>query len=122
MPVPITNEAVYIYSLPHGLLASLRPRKGHTLLAVEDSRLEHNPKDVIQDGIAASAGSSGRACNVCMDATFANVDEQREHFRSDWHRYNVKTRLHGGQSVGEARFAQLVEGPSLFPSFRDRVY
>ncbi|KAI0708872.1 hypothetical protein C8T65DRAFT_779503 [Cerioporus squamosus] len=40
----------------------------------------------------------------------AHVDDQRAHFRSDWHRYNVKIRLNGGEPVAEAQFAQLVDG------------
>ncbi|KAJ7918760.1 hypothetical protein B0H13DRAFT_1991605 [Mycena leptocephala] len=30
-------------------------------------------------------------------------------FRSDWHRYNVKTRLNGGQPVSELEFSKLVD-------------
>jgi hypothetical protein len=38
------------------------------------------------------------------------VDEQRNHYRSDWHRYNVKVRLNGGNAVTETDFARLVDG------------
>jgi hypothetical protein len=113
MPVPTTSQAFYVHSLPHELLASLKPRKGHAMLAVEDAQPEDSPIPAVQDDVATtSTGPGGRACNVCLDATFANVDEQRSHFRSDWHRYNLKVRLNGGQPVDEGRFAQLVEGAS----------
>jgi len=59
---------------------------------------------------APSSGANSRACNVCIGATFIDVDEQRAHYRSDWHRYNVKTRLNGGKAVSENQFAQLVDG------------
>jgi len=44
------------------------------------------------------------------------VDEQRNHYRSDWHRYNVKVRLNGGNVVTEPDFVHLVDGPSYFYS------
>ncbi|KAG2129057.1 uncharacterized protein EDB93DRAFT_1243473 [Suillus bovinus] len=47
---------------------------------------------------------NARACNICLGAIFADVTEQRSHFRSDWHRYNVKIRPEG------PAFAQLVDG------------
>ena len=57
--------------------------------------------------------SGARACNVCLGATFLDVEEQRTHFRSDWHRYNVKVRLRGGNSISEEDFAKLVDSTSL---------
>ena len=64
-----------------------------------------------RDPTTTSASTTlGRSCNVCQGASFANVDDQRNHFRSDWHRYNVKLRLNGKEVVAETHFAQLVEG------------
>ena len=60
--------------------------------------------------IASTSTTSGRSCNVCQGASFANVDDQRNHFRSDWHRYNVKLRLNGKDPVAESEFTRLVEG------------
>ena len=57
-------------------------------------------------------------CTTCSGATFLDVNEQRSHFRSDWHRYNVKNRLHNpsAKAVTEAEFGDLVEGQSIDPS------
>jgi len=42
-------------------------------------------------------------------AGFKSVEEQRVHFRSDWHRYNVRRKLHGRPAVTEADFERSVQ-------------
>lgn len=92
----------HIFSLPLGLLDSLTPRN---LV----NRAPSRPKT--PETAANTSKSTGpRACNICQGVVFLDVDEQRAHYRSDWHRYNVKTRLNGGHSVSEVAFSQLVEG------------
>ncbi|KXN81548.1 Protein VMS1 [Leucoagaricus sp. SymC.cos] len=113
------QQVFHIYNLPRELLDTLTLR----ILLSEPppptntkSTLIFNPSEdsrQIQDGfdgaVISGAGIGARACNICLGATFSDVDEQRTHFRSDWHRYNVKTRLSGGQAVSEENFGQLVE-------------
>ncbi|KAI0272460.1 hypothetical protein BC834DRAFT_999646 [Gloeopeniophorella convolvens] len=64
-----------------------------------------------EQGVSSQAPSAhgSRACNICLGVTFLDVEEQRAHFRSDWHRYNVKIRLNGGKPVSETDFAKLVD-------------
>ncbi|KAH6916144.1 cytoplasmic protein [Coprinopsis sp. MPI-PUGE-AT-0042] len=90
----------HVFSLPSELLDNLTPR--NLFSQVEESRAP-SPEPII-------AASGQRACNVCLGVSFRDVDEQRAHFKSDWHRYNVKTRLNGSKPVSEAEFNQLVEG------------
>lgn len=93
----------HVFSLPKELLDNLVPR----------NVVNQAPSPVLQDDPPASVPTSraeARACNVCLGAAFADVDEQRAHFRSDWHRYNVKAKLNGGNSVSESQFAQLIDG------------
>jgi hypothetical protein len=94
----------HVYSLPRELLETLTPRN---LISQTPPRSPSPPR------AAAPSASGTRACNICLGATFLDVDEQRNHFRSDWHRYNVKTRLNGGHPVTESDFAQLVEGEGI---------
>jgi hypothetical protein len=57
--------------------------------------------------------------------TFITVDDQRLHFRSDWHRYNVKLRLKASYSgsdfkpVAEEAFDELAEVSSIEASDDD---
>ncbi|KAJ7173785.1 hypothetical protein C8R46DRAFT_893275 [Mycena filopes] len=91
----------HVYSLPIELLDTLTPRN---LLN------EPRPRSPSPTPIASGSATGSRACNVCNGTTFVDVEEQRTHFRSDWHRYNVKTRMNGGQSVSELEFSKLVDG------------
>ncbi|EKM81942.1 hypothetical protein AGABI1DRAFT_118975 [Agaricus bisporus var. burnettii JB137-S8] len=104
-------QAVYhLFNLPPELIDTLTLR---TLLSESPNSNSIPDEKPTQDGtdgtLVSSANTGARACNICLGVTFSDVDEQRSHFRSDWHRYNVKTRLSGGQSVSEDRFGQLVE-------------
>ncbi|KAJ7623475.1 hypothetical protein FB45DRAFT_991897 [Roridomyces roridus] len=80
---------MHVYSIPVELLATLTPRN----LVGEQPR-PRSPSPV-QQQLPSTSGA--RACNICNGASFADVEEQRAHYRSDWHRYNVKTKLNGGQ-------------------------
>jgi hypothetical protein len=42
-------------------------------------------------------------------ATFSTVHEQKQHVRSDFHRYNVELQLKSPQPVNEATFTKLIE-------------
>lgn len=91
----------HVSSLPPELLDTLTPRN----LANHASQRDPTPEPV-----AATSSSGPRACSICLGITFIYLEEQRTHFRSDWHRYNVKMRLNGGNPIAETTFAQLVDG------------
>lgn len=94
----------HFFSLPAELLDSLTPRS----LVNRAPIRSHSPE------LAATASKTGpRACAICQGIVFLDVDEQRTHFRSDWHRYNVKTKLSGAQPTSEAAFLNLLEGTLL---------
>jgi hypothetical protein len=92
----------HAFSLPPSLLTALKPRE----LVGQVSQRTSSPAPTV----APSTSSGVRTCNVCLSAGFGDVDEQRAHFRSDWHRYNVKMRLNGSGSVSEAAFNALIDG------------
>ncbi|KAI0955115.1 hypothetical protein AcW1_006794 [Taiwanofungus camphoratus] len=89
----------HVFSLPRELLDTLIPR--NVMGQAQSPPRAESP---------LLTQVSTRACNICLDTTFLDVDEQRAHFRSDWHRFNVKTRLNGGNPVTETQFSQLVDG------------
>src|ERR1700734_3944447 len=97
-----SGHSYHIFSLPKPLLETLTPRN---LISQTPPRAP-SPAPTAHPPQTHGA----RACNICFAATFADVDEQRNHYRSDWHRYNVKVRLSGGNAVTESNFAHLVDG------------
>lgn len=109
------QEHYHVFSLPSPLLESLIPRN-----IVNQSASDHHSRPISPAPAPSSTlAAASRACNICLGAEFADVDEQRAHFRSDWHRYNVKMRVGGSNAVTEAQFSQLVDGEyfSYIPSF-----
>lgn len=54
----------------------------------------------------AQAVSDKMTCNFC-DAVFLNRLEQKRHYHSDWHRYNVKMRLFGRERFSEQQFEDI---------------
>lgn len=98
------SQRFHVFSLPPDLLDTLTPRN---LITNRTPKREPSPPPV---AAKEQASTGARTCNVCLGAAFADVDEQRSHFHSDWHRYNVKIRLKGGNPVSESVFARLVEG------------
>jgi hypothetical protein len=97
-----SGHSYHIFALPKPLLETLTPRN----LISETPPRAPSPAPPAHPPQTQGA----RTCNICFAATFADVDEQRNHYRSDWHRYNVKVRLNGGNAVTETDFAHLVDG------------
>ena len=100
------QEHYHVFSLPPALLETLIPRN----IANQPVSDQHSRPVSPTLTPSNQLGNSSRACNVCLGAVFADVHEQRAHFRSDWHRYNVKMRVGGVNAVTEAQFSQLVDG------------
>lgn len=65
----------------------------------------------------ARPGSNRLACNTCR-VDFQDAKKYREHYRTDWHRYNLKLKEKGGGPVSEAEF-ELVDADEMFCSYRD---
>ncbi|KAI9440530.1 hypothetical protein H4582DRAFT_1937536 [Lactarius indigo] len=98
------SSSIHAFSLPLELLQNI------TLRSHPSQKSTSVPEKVDLSSQPQTAPISGaRACNVCLGATFLDVEEQRVHFRSDWHRYNVKIRLRGGNLISEVDFAKLVD-------------
>jgi hypothetical protein len=105
----MSSAPFHAFALPAQLLQNLtlRSRLAQQTAAEPNNAEQHD----LSSQTAATQGS--RACNVCLGATFLDVEEQRVHFRSDWHRYNVKIRLRGGKPTSEVDFAKLVDSTSI---------
>jgi Bacteroidetes VLRF1 release factor len=54
-------------------------------------------------------GSSGATCITCGIQSFSSPDDQRRHFKTDWHRLNVKRRIAGLDPITEDHFSNIIE-------------
>jgi hypothetical protein len=67
-----------------------------------------------------SEGNVVPACSKCgIEFGSAEKDKQRAHFRSDWHRYNVKRSIEHSNlpAVSEQQFQDMLEGTSTLEHF-----
>ncbi|ODH51653.1 hypothetical protein GX48_02118 [Paracoccidioides brasiliensis] len=102
----LLKRPLYVFDLPEELLASLSLKNTSVqtpipLIQTERPKLLQAEKEV---GVA-----SVTSCSLCQ-ASFQNFQEQKEHVKSDHHRYNLKSRLRGTPVLNEAEFhAAIVE-------------
>lgn len=100
-----------VFDLPPELLVTLQlttasPQEStEAKLPAETKGTEADRQDKADDAPASKPATS---CLLCS-ASFLVVHEQRRHVKSDWHNYNLKQKLKGGDSVTEAEFEKLVE-------------
>ena len=94
--------------------------EGETSTSVERSEVDIVAKDISQVSIIQESGVTSKqsigtiTCVTCGIRSFVNVEEQRSHFKSDWHRFNVKLKcLNKPYPVQLEKFNSLVEGDSL---------
>jgi len=69
-----------------------------------------NVHDQEENPSSSGRGSKSGTCLACGISSFESLAEQREHFKADWHRYNVKLRVLGRANVSEDEFNAMVEG------------
>jgi hypothetical protein len=96
----------HVFSLSTPLVDTLIPRNLATGTNESESRQEKSEESPVPTTVA----SGTRSCNICQGISFLDVNEQRIHYRSDWHRYNVKLKLNKQDTVPEVHFNQLVDG------------
>lgn len=59
----------------------------------------------------ATSTGDGKTCRTCR-AVFNDLQQQRDHFKTDWHRLNVKRAVKGAPRVTEAESEQLLDDAS----------
>ena len=93
---PFLRRPLYLYDLPPELLYTL------TLAGGAQSQPDSSPPEVLEE-----RASSSTACALCK-VTFTNVQDQRNHVKSDFHRYNLKLSVKQQPPIDEATFVRLI--------------
>ncbi|KAI9793715.1 MAG: hypothetical protein M1816_007610 [Peltula sp. TS41687] len=109
----ILRRPLYVFDLPKDILSSIQLKSGgdpaRQLADVEVNNDEEDNKPhtppPLADGVPSGATAS---CALCGISKFSNVQEQRSHVKSDFHRYNLKQKLKGLQPISETEFDTLV--------------
>jgi len=117
---PLLKKPLYIYSLPPEILNTIT-LKDDINAAVDDVPLT---QDVKHNGDITAAGAVG--CATCNIPTFSDTEEQREHVRSDLHKFNLKRKLAGQQIVNSDEFDKMLDGKEIWRTYlicrSQRVY
>ncbi|KAB5547295.1 hypothetical protein GE09DRAFT_1175008 [Coniochaeta sp. 2T2.1] len=103
----LLKRPLYLYDLPTEVL--------DTLSLKTDGDVQEEPDETPKDGRSSSPGPDNvvgsQACSLCS-LSFATVQEQRGHLKSDLHHYNLKQKLRGQSPVSEAEFENLIGSTS----------
>ncbi|KAL1860155.1 hypothetical protein Plec18167_004269 [Paecilomyces lecythidis] len=101
----ILKRPLYVYELPHELLSTLTTRDGdqQTLLPADTA----STPQVSEQSDKENGVSTSTSCALCQVA-LPSVQEQRDHARSDHHRYNLKAQLRGNRPLSEEEFNKAI--------------
>lgn len=97
-----------VFDLPEELLYTLTLKSERLPTAPEvqpqkETTPERKPSPAAEDGSPAKATS----CNLCT-LSFPTLQEQRQHVKSDLHKYNLKQKIRGAKPVTETEFERLI--------------
>jgi hypothetical protein len=101
-PHPLLQKPLFIYSLPAELLNTIK-LKGDANPSIEDTLGTTRKSE--QESTHGTAG-----CVTCNIAAFTDVSQQREHVRSDLHKFNLKRKLAGQKIVDADEFDKMLDG------------
>ncbi|BEI85297.1 hypothetical protein CcaverHIS002_0506980 [Cutaneotrichosporon cavernicola] len=107
----ILNRPLSVYSIPPQLLDSLSVRSIQSQ-EEESGETDNNAEVQSSSQLPAVASSSGLGCQTCPGASFDLPEDQRAHFKTDWHRYNAKAKLNNSKIVTADEFDNVVDGVS----------
>jgi hypothetical protein len=99
----LLRRPLYLFDLPPEILSSL------TVASKEQPQQEPSPtpdpivrQSLNEDGIAITT-----SCTLCR-VSFANVQDQRQHVKSDFHRYNLRLSIKQQPPIDESTFVRLI--------------
>ncbi|EEP79366.1 conserved hypothetical protein [Uncinocarpus reesii 1704] len=101
-PQELLQRPLYVFDLPAELLATLSRRETSGSAPEPEQQKLQDPSDQGEAGAATST-----SCSLCQ-VSFENVGEQRDHVRSDHHRYNLKSRVRGNAPLNESEFNRAI--------------
>ncbi|EFJ43803.1 hypothetical protein VOLCADRAFT_106637 [Volvox carteri f. nagariensis] len=104
----------YLFGLPQQFFASASALGETTQEASASQASQQLPVTTTPSSPARPAWrESGAVCLTCGIGVgcpgFSSPTEQREHFKTDWHRYNVKRRLVKQPAISEEQFERILE-------------
>ena len=110
---------LYAFSLPIELLQVISLRSplgehtGNGAVNGSDGEVDGKGKKKARESIALDGEHTAMGCSLCSVKSFESIGDQRKHFSSDWHRYNIKRRVANKASADIQEWERLVEGITI---------
>lgn len=115
----ILSRPLSVYSIPPELLDALSVRA----IQAQGEPSSAGPQEVIPEESEVQQptieSASGLGCQTCPGASFGTPEDQRAHFKSDWHRYNTKAKLNGRKTVTADEWDNVVDGRCIRIAWAD---
>ncbi|KAI8942236.1 hypothetical protein NX059_000319 [Plenodomus lindquistii] len=104
----ILQRPLYVFDLPEELLSTLT-LKDQSDRIVQDAPIQapETTRPSKDKGEGPEGPAKATSCHLC-GLSFASLEDQRSHVRSDLHAYNLKQKIKGAKAVGEADFEKLI--------------
>ncbi|XDG07458.1 hypothetical protein ABKA04_007073 [Annulohypoxylon sp. FPYF3050] len=106
----LLRRPLYVYDLPDQVLNTLSLKHDAVAADTEAHNIEKEttkPASQTQDAPGSLSVVGSQSCSLCS-LSFASVQDQRSHLKSDLHHYNLKQKLRGKNPVTEIEFEKLV--------------
>ncbi|GAA5988967.1 hypothetical protein JCM10908_006250 [Rhodotorula pacifica] len=117
MAYTLPRSALYAFQLPPELINALQPRQLvippshplHPSNRQQDAQENEQEKEAPLPETSAPLLGGAYTCAL-TGASFSTLEGLKQHYRTDWYRYNVKLKLQGKKTpVSEQQFNQMVE-------------
>lgn len=108
----VLSRPISVYSIPPPLLDALTVRSIQAQAVPQQTSTEAQQPEPVPEEEPTTTASTGLGCQTCPGASFDTPEDQRAHFKSDWHRYNAKAKVGGQKIVTADEWENMVEGES----------
>lgn len=106
----ILSRPISVYSIPPSLLDALTVRSIQAQTLPQQVATDTQQPESAAEQEPTTTASSSLGCQTCPGASFDTPEDQRAHFKSDWHRYNAKAKVGGQKIVTADEWDNMVEG------------
>lgn len=108
------STPLYAFDIPRELVSSLVLRQSEEDVASSDTKPQPQRPTPSVKTVSSAPRIGAPACSMCPGCgSFDNVQQQRSHFRSLWHRYNLVVKQHHVQTPSLAASVPLVSREEL---------
>ncbi|OLL21740.1 VMS1 protein [Neolecta irregularis DAH-3] len=101
---PLLSKPLYINHFPDEICRSL------VLDDLTQPVVDTETSTTGIDQVTSEFDKALSSCRSCPSVQFLSVDDQRAHYKSDLHRFNLKRKNSGLESLNEQAFEDLLEG------------